>query len=89
MTDPVDKPPKENGEVKEETLSQKLGRLFREAYFPPLREHRKGETLSQAIGSVFREAYFPPLRERTMEERMLGFQVMGELLSQLFSKCKR
>lgn len=89
MTDPVDKPPKENGEVKEETLSQELGRIFREAYFPPLREHRKGETLSQAIGSVLREAYFPPLRERTMEERMLGFRGMAKFLAQRFSKCKR
>lgn len=62
MTDPVDKPPKENGQ--------------------PL------PTLSQELARILREAYFPPMRERTMEERTLGFRVMGEILSEKFGKRK-
>lgn len=45
MTDPVNKPPRENGQAKEETLSQEVGRILREAYFPPLRERTMEERM--------------------------------------------
>ena len=45
MTEPVNKPPKENGEVKDESFAQEVGRILREAYFPPLRERTMEERM--------------------------------------------